>query len=303
MLDWHQTPQTVTVSIPLSYKIDVKKVDSVITEKYIKLNVPEMKIFKFIDLYQSVDMETSNVIIEDRKISFYLNKLKEENWPCLEFINDKNPAGKEELKERRKAAEEKLNEKIKMEREVAEKKRVEFDKFVVDKSIKIDEEKRKELREKKSSEKNEAERDLYQFVNEMDGKKDIKKELPMENIENNFNKSKVNPNLNKAEHLQEKEEIIDTRMEIKNGNTKIRENLNKNDIFDEKSLIERKENDPNLNNKQNISEPRQQTSIKVNLTEKLIPHFAARESLSKEPPYPKSKKYVPEKNMAKFFNF
>ena len=32
----------------------------------------------------------------------------------------------------------------------------------------------------------------------------------------------------------------------------------------------------------------------------MIPHFAARESLSKEPPYPKSKKYVPEKNMVNF---
>ena len=41
---------------------------------------------------------------------------------------------------------------------------------------------------------------------------------------------------------------------------------------------------------------RQQANIQVSLTEKKIPHFAARESLSKEPPYPKSKKFVPEKN-------
>ena len=35
---------------------------------------------------------------------------------------------------------------------------------------------------------------------------------------------------------------------------------------------------------------RKQETIKVNLTKKMIPTFAARESLSKEPPYPKSKK-------------
>ena len=37
---------------------------------------------------------------------------------------------------------------------------------------------------------------------------------------------------------------------------------------------------------------RQQETIKVNLTKKLIPTFAARESLSKEPPYPKNKKSI-----------
>ena len=62
-----------------------------------------------------------------------------------------------------------------------------------------------------------------------------------------------------------------------------------------KALInkEEKEKEPPKPIPTNI---RKQETIKVNLTKKMIPTFAARESLAKEPPYPKSKKYVPEKN-------
>ena len=52
----------------------------------------------------------------------------------------------------------------------------------------------------------------------------------------------------------------------------------------------------NENTNTNSSKIRQKETVTVNLTKKLIPTFAARESLAKEPPYPKSKKYVPEKN-------
>ena len=64
-----------------------------------------------------------------------------------------------------------------------------------------------------------------------------------------------------------------------------------NEIFEKTEIVEEPK-----------TEIRQQSNIKVNLTEKAIPHFAARESLTKEPPYPKSKKFVPEKNMVLNFN-
>ena len=64
-------------------------------------------------------------------------------------------------------------------------------------------------------------------------------------------------------------------------------------LLDKKEREEEKEKNPPEQNPTNI---RKQETIKVNLTKKLIPTFSARESLSKEPPYPKSKKYVPEKN-------
>lgn len=41
---------------------------------------------------------------------------------------------------------------------------------------------------------------------------------------------------------------------------------------------------------------RQPSKFDVSLTKKMIPHFATRESMTKEPPYPKSKKYNPEKD-------
>ena len=64
-----------------------------------------------------------------------------------------------------------------------------------------------------------------------------------------------------------------------------------------RALVERDEKKTKTEN--NNTEPlniRKHETIKVNLTKKMIPTFAARESLAKEPPYPKSKKYVPEKN-------
>ena len=64
-------------------------------------------------------------------------------------------------------------------------------------------------------------------------------------------------------------------------------------LLDKKEKDSEKEKNPQPENPSNI---RKQETIKVNLTKKLIPTFSARESLAKEPPYPKSKKYVPEKN-------
>ena len=105
MHDWNQTPTTITVSIALPYRVDPKKLESTITENYIKLNIPEIKLFKFIDLYDNIDMGSSNVVVEDKKILYYLIKLKEEKWPQLEFKAE----SKEALKQRRKIAEDNYN--------------------------------------------------------------------------------------------------------------------------------------------------------------------------------------------------
>ena len=59
-------------------------------------------------------------------------------------------------------------------------------------------------------------------------------------------------------------------------------------LLDKKEKDSEKEKNPQQENPSNI---RKQETIKVNLTKKLIPTFSARESLAKEPPYPKSKKY------------
>jgi len=174
MYDWHQTPKTLSITIPLSYKIDSKKVDATISKNFIKLNITEMKIFKFIDLLEDVDIDSSSILIEDSKINFYLNKVKEEKWPTLEFKTN----NKEDLKERRKLAEEELNKRNLDLRESASNKKKEFEKFVMDRSMKIEDQMRKELNDKKNLEKNQAESELYEFIN------DIEKR---ENVEENSN--------------------------------------------------------------------------------------------------------------------
>ena len=355
--DWNETNNSVTITFPLLYKIDKKKFDYTITDSYIKLNLYQMKQFHFIDLKEEIDIDTSQIILEENKIIFNLVKKENKLWKKLE-----SDLTKEELKERRKKANERLEENIKQKRELAENKKKEFEKFVVDKSIKIDDNFREELRNKKQEEKTMAEKDLYKFVDRIDNNKTTEEKnededdniVNEENINNNANINqkieeeknneeineddniKTTENENKNKHILE-QDPYENEKEIEKEVKPIKHNIEsrRNQIFfDEekekskkgkedkeqplkiespmvastnfqntiKALLDKKDRDiekeKQKNNETNAQAPniRKQETIKVNLTKKLIPTFSARESLAKEPPYPKSKKYVPEKN-------
>ena len=355
--DWNETNNSVIITFPLLYKIDKKKFDYTITDSYIKLNLYQMKQFHFIDLKEEIDIDTSQIILEENKIIFNLVKKENKLWKKLE-----SDLTKEELKERRKKANERLEENIKQKRELAENKKKEFEKFVVDKSIKIDDNFREELRNKKQEEKTMAEKDLYKFVDRIDNNKTTEEKnddeddniVNEENINNNANINqkieeeknneeineddniKTTENENKNKHLLE-QDPYENEKEIEKEVKPIKHNIEsrRNQIFfDEekekskkgkedkeqplkiespmvastnfqntiKALLDKKDRDiekeKQKNNETNAQAPniRKQETIKVNLTKKLIPTFSARESLAKEPPYPKSKKYVPEKN-------
>ena len=355
--DWNETNTSVTITFPLLYKIDKKKFDYTITDSYIKLNLYQMKQFHFIDLMNEVDTDSSQIILEENKIIFNLVKKENVLWKKLE-----SNLPKEELKERRKKADERLEEKIKKKRELAENKKKEFEKFVVDKSIKIDDEFREELRNKKQEEKINAEKDLYKFVDKIDNNK-IEEEENEDEDDSNIN-TNTNNNINQQIEEEKNNETIKEEENNNNknetkDNTQIKHALEK-DPYEEENKKQKEEKDAKpikhsiesrrnqifsdelekkpkkekfnkeaplkiespmvaSNNFQNTlqalldkkekeeekeknpppqqqSDIRKQETIKVNLTKKLIPTFSARESLSKEPPYPKSKKYVPEKN-------
>ena len=358
--DWNETNTSVTIIFPLLYKIDKKKFDYTITDSYIKLNLYQMKQFHFIDLMGEIDIDSSQLILEENKIIF--NLIKKENilWKKLE-----SDLPKEELKERRQKANERFEENVKKKRDLAENKKKEFEKFVVEKSIKIDDNFREELRNKKEEEKTNAEKDLYKFVDKIDNNKideeenndedkdeddidkgknlnknnninqKIEEEKNNEVIEvENINETKNEKNEDSINHKLEKDPYETTKKEeedskpIKHSIESRRNQIFSDDLIqksqkdkkkpkeqplkiespmvqsnnfqntlkallDKKEREEEKEKNPPEQNPTNI---RKQETIKVNLTKKLIPTFSARESLSKEPPYPKSKKYVPEKN-------
>ena len=361
--DWNETNESITITFPLLYKIDKKKFDYTITDSYIKLNLYQMKQFHFIDLMGEINPDSSQIILEENKIIFNLIKKENSLWKKLE-----SNLSKDELKEKRKKANERLEEKNKKKRELAENKKKEFEKFVVEKSIKIDDNFREELRNKKEEEKTNAEKDLYKFVERIDNNNKInEEENEDEDDDKNINNNNDINNINQKIEEEKNNEEIDDKDNTKDTNT-IKYKLEKdpyennkepekekekeknikpikhsiesrrNQIFfdelDNKSkksktkdinnnteeqplkiespmvastnfqntiqaLLDKKEKDsekeknPQQENPSNI---RKQETIKVNLTKKLIPTFSARESLAKEPPYPKSKKYVPEKN-------
>ena len=358
--DWNETNTSVTIIFPLLYKIDKKKFDYTITDSYIKLNLYQMKQFHFIDLMGEIDIDSSQLILEENKIIF--NLIKKENilWKKLE-----SDLPKEELKERRKKANERFEENVKKKRDLAENKKIEFEKFVVEKSIKIDDNFREELRNKKEEEKTNAEKDLYKFVDKIDNNKideeenndedkdeddidkgknlnknnninqKIEEEKNNEVIEvENINETKIEKNEDSINHKLEKDPYETTKKEeedskpIKHSIESRRNQIFSDDLIQKsqkdkkkpkeqplkiespmvqsnnfqntlKALLDKKERDEEKEKnppEQNPTNIRKQETIKVNLTKKLIPTFSARESLSKEPPYPKSKKYVPEKN-------
>ena len=358
--DWNETNTGVTIIFPLLYKIDKKKFDYTLTDSYIKLNLYQMKQLHFIDLMGEINVDESKIVFEENKIIFNLAKKENGLWKKLE-----SNLPKDELKERRKKANERLEKAIKQKRELAETKKKEFEKFVVEQSIKIDDNRREEIRTKKEEEKTAAEKDLYKFVDKMDkGKIDEEVDEDDENItkndkidenaninqkveeetkinEENENDNKNNDNTsdnnndnekNEVKHKLEEdpyknEEEIFKREEVKDP-TPIKhsiesrrnqiffdeeKNKNKNEMKEKPIVIQSpmvaQNNFQNtlkalINKEEKSKEPpkpqptniRKDKTIKVNLTKKMIPTFAARESLAKEPPYPKSKKYVPEKN-------
>lgn len=348
--EWNETNTGVTITFPLLYKIDKKQLDYTITDSYIKLNLHQMKKLYFIDLASEIDIETSKIILEETKIIFNLTKKENGLWKNLE-----SKLSKQELKDRRKLSDQRLEELTKQKRDLAQKQKKEFEKFVIDQSIKIDNERREEINTKKNEEKTAAEKDLYKFVNKIDNRIDeAENEDEDENTTNNIN-ALTEKNVNENEELKNQEEEEKNNDSPKNENHKLEEDPYKNEseffpkqevitdptpikhniesrrnkIFSDeeinknskkeptekplkidspmvaennfqntlRALVERDEKKTKTEN--NNTEPlniRKHETIKVNLTKKMIPTFAARESLAKEPPYPKSKKYVPEKN-------
>ena len=240
--DWNETNTGVTISFPLLYKIDKKKFDYTITDSYIKLNLYQMKQFHFIDLMGEIDVDSSKIVFEGNKIIFNLSKKENGLWKKLE-----SNLTKVELKERRKKANERLEESIKQKRELAENKKKEFEKFVIDQSIKIDDERREEIRTKKEEEKTAAEKDLYKFVDKIDkGKIDEEEDEDDINKEKNITNENDGVNINKEIEESKNNEDIEEEQNIEeNKNEEVTKESN------EPTIKHRLEEDPYKNEKEN----------------------------------------------------
>ena len=240
--DWNETNTGVTIIFPLLYKIDKKKFDYTITDSYIKLNLYQMKQFHFIDLMGEIDVDSSKIVFEGNKIIFNLVKKENGLWKKLE-----SNLTKVELKERRKKANERLEESIKQKRELAENKKKEFEKFVIDQSIKIDDERREEIRTKKEEEKTAAEKDLYKFVDNIDkGKIDEEEDEDDINKEKNITNENNNMNINKEIEESKNNEDIEEEQNIEgNKNEEVKKESN------EPTIKHRLEEDPYKNEKEN----------------------------------------------------
>jgi len=329
--DWNQTPKTITIKLPTPYKIDLKNFNTEITEYYLQFNIIDLKKHGIIYFHDKVDFDSSKIKIFDRHIEFFISKETEANWPDLE-----PKLSKEELAQRRRSAKENYEKKVSENRQKAEERKKELGKFAIDKSMKLDEEKRKELREKKTNEKSSIENELYDFVKQYDQKdknlsnntnnndsynghrknnindysedKDKSDSNTFNNIKNkNLSLAKTENNQEydqkKAAALEKKHYTDDLKNDIFNENdlkktsekaSEVEQNKDKksNDSQAEVALYNRNNAPVNRNvNNQNSNEIfdeetvekhkyqiRNESKINVNLNERAIPHFEARES-------------------------
>ena len=239
--DWNETNDTLTITLPLLYRIDKSKIDYVITDSYIKINIPEMKIFNFIDLFKEININNSKMLLEENKLIFFLEKKENGLWKKLNSELKKN-----ELKERRKIADERYNKIINEQRELAKNQKQKFERFAVDQSIKVDNEFREELRNRKDAEKKQAENELYKFVDKIDNKNyngNYKGNYDEDDV--NYNnkielEERKNSNLNVPKNINQLAEMIKNEENSKINGNKINEN-NENNENNEKKEENNKE--------------------------------------------------------------
>jgi hypothetical protein len=178
MDDWTQTPNTVTITVPLAYRVSPQDINYQITDTFIKLNIPKQGVLKLFDLFDEINSETAKIVLEDKKVIFYLDKVKLDKWLSLDY----NGLKEEKISRRRKIAEEKYLKRMDAIEERSKEQKKINERYVFDKSTQMGDERRKELNERKMEEKTDAERELYEFVNVVDNRDAAKKDVNMDGI-------------------------------------------------------------------------------------------------------------------------
>lgn len=275
-MDWNQTLSNIVIKLQCSSILKKEKLDIFVTENYIKINILDPSEIKFIDFNQAVDPDSLKIVLDGKTIIVTLKKLEATNWEKLEFKGQKK-----DLQERRKIAEEKRYKELEKLRDTSKKTKSEINDFVITKSIQISDDQRQFLNNKKQLEKQQEVNKLIDFTDNYD------EEVPQGKT--SIEKDEKNKN-----------ELLDLKFISKENNYDERD-LSKGN----KSLVNNKHNETNIKalpqkeSDRTYSKPivepkeeikiRESSTVEINLTKKLIPHYAARESIAKEPPMPKSK--------------
>lgn len=281
-MEWTQTNTHIILKFNFGLNVKKDKLNININEVFLQVNYTETKEIKYVDFLNEIIEESLKFDIENKSAIFTVEKKEKTKWDGLEFKGDKTA-----VKERRKLAEEKRVKLLEKINQTSTNVKQELSTFVSNKSMEVGEDLRKVLNKKKDYEKNKEIEKMKEFNDEYYKQKDNN----INYIQNNENKLKntntdfkVSDNLSNNVKVQNESIIkINRNLDNKINTNNVRQNLNnKNENI-------RKNEDTIIDISNNDSKLRENSTFEVNLTKKMIPHYAARESLAKEPPMPKSK--------------
>ena len=257
-LEWHQNETSITINLPIS-NVSFKKLDFFLTDAFLKINILEKNMIKFLDFHSEIDFasKSNNFLYINETLEITLQKKQQGLWSTLLIENLSKEAV---IKRREEAILRKTEAESQFQKNLNDIK-IKYDRHSVSEQMKIEQKEREFIENKKKQEKEAALKDLYSSIDE--GSSVIKKTVKKNDIfdENEINEYlvKIIPNQSDSHPKAEKNEIFDK--------------------IEEETIEEVRE----------IPEPRSQKSIQLKFTEKVYPHLAAREQHLKDPPFPKIK--------------
>ncbi len=280
-LEWFQNEDSLTINLPLS-GVSFKKLDFFLSDVFLKINILEKNLIKILDFHGEIDYlsKSNSFLYMNENLEIILQKHEKGLWPCL--LIDKY--SKEEIIHRREQAIQRKNEAEKEFQKNLNDMKIKYDRFSVSEQMRIESKERQFIENKKKLEKDKAEKDLYESIDESYALKKVKNTTETFEGKDLIKKVKNNDileekNAKTDEIFEEINTIFQEKDLIKTKNI---------EIFDEKELISSQETEE-IGEVREIPDPRNQKSVQLKFTEKVYPHLAAREQHLKEPPFPKIK--------------
>lgn len=246
--EWTQDSTTVTIKYEIK-SVSLKKIDVYAAPYFLKINVQERNLVKYIDFYFEVDFSNkeNTILYIDQVLEVKLLKQLSGLWPEItDFGLDKENI----FKRRQESITIKENFEKDFNKKLSDLK-IEHDRYSVNEQMRLERNERDYIENKKKVEKEKAEHEIYKDIDEDKNfvktkEEDVQKTTSFTNIEDN------------------EKEIFDEE------DCKLTEN------FEEVHREERV-----------VPDVRNQNSIQLKFTEKVYPHLAAREHHLKEQPFPK----------------
>ena len=87
---WNETADSVTLLLPIKHT-PMKHIDILITEVYVKVNIPSKKYFIYFDMLHEIDYASpqNRTQVQSEVLQIYLRKQNPELWGELEYRDSK----------------------------------------------------------------------------------------------------------------------------------------------------------------------------------------------------------------------